>query len=83
MTPSISTLTVVFGAITLPVNSPQVTTVGADLKQLPIEPLLTLVSATDEPVRCVRSVLGGKESLIWLPAVWERPPVEDVVNRTT
>ena len=47
----------------LPVNSPQVTTVGADLKQFPIEVLLTVVSATEEPVRCVRSVLGGNVTI--------------------
>ena len=59
MTPSITTLTVWLGAIDCPLNSVQVTTVAADRKQLPIAVLLTLVSATDEPTRPVRSVLAG------------------------
>ena len=58
----------------------QVTTVAADRKQLPIALLLTLVSATDEPVRCVRSVVAGNVIVIWLPAMLDRPPVEEVVN---
>jgi hypothetical protein len=64
MTPSITTLTVWLGPIDCPLNSPQVTTVAADRKQLPIEVLLTLVSATDEPTRPVRSVLAGNVIVI-------------------
>ncbi len=82
MTPSISTLTVAFGAIVLPVNSPQVTTVGADLKQLPIEVLLIAGTLTELLTRPVRSVFAGNVRLIWLPAAWDSPPVEEVVNPT-
>ena len=82
VTPVITTLTVWLGAIDCPLNSVQVTTVAADRKQLPIAVLLTLVSATEEPVRWVRSVFGGNVRWIWLPAVWDSPPVEEVVNPT-
>ena len=81
-TPSITTLTVWLGAIDWPLNSVQVTTVAADRKQLPIAVLLTLVSATEEPTRPVRSVLAGNVIRIWLPAALDSPPVDDVVNPT-
>ena len=81
-TPSITTLTVWLGPIDWPLNSVQVTTVAADRKQLPIAVLLTLVSATEEPTRPVRSVFAGNVIRIWLPAALDSPPVDDVVNPT-
>jgi hypothetical protein len=64
------------------VNSVQVRTVAADTKQFPIDVVPTLVSATDELVRCVRFVVAGKVIVIWLPAACDMPPVEDVMNPT-